>query len=150
MRKEKWRRVVEATSSSSRVRRREGTTLSQIPREIPAAFFVLHQALSRMHIRRGRRLVNSFPRKISSASKRILRQILYVATATAAAVAATAAWRWRVYRRCTAPRRAASTRPDNNRERSLPLFWFSFYFTDTRPPTRTPANKTSNPTMNRA
>lgn len=41
-----------------------GTTLSQIPREIPAAFFVLHQALSRMHIRRGQRTLNSFPRKI--------------------------------------------------------------------------------------
>lgn len=43
MRKEKWRR--EAEAASSRVRRREGTTLSQIPREIPAAFFVLQQGI---------------------------------------------------------------------------------------------------------
>lgn len=35
------------------------------------------RALSRMHIRRGRRSVNSFPRKISSATKRILRQIVF-------------------------------------------------------------------------
>lgn len=42
VRKEKWRREAEA---ASRVRRREGTTLSQIPREIPAAFFVLQQGI---------------------------------------------------------------------------------------------------------
>lgn len=126
VRKEKWRRATERCVCTA-FEGEKGTTLSQIPREIPAAFFVLHRALSRMHIRRGRRSVNSFPRKISSASKRILRQILFVGP--------------RLRRKHTYTRTHAHKRDDLS---------FSFYFADTRPPTWTPTNKTSNPKMTRA